>query len=89
MGRYRRWRGANGDDRRLYDAPGHRFEAQEAAQLSRTIEFALQLGWDALIAAKPGRQLLFLSHDDRMEIHRGFEWRSLAEKLIKLGYWHR
>ena len=88
-GRYRRWRSANGENRRLYDAPGHRFEAHEAAHLSSTIAFALQLGWDALIAARPGRQLLFLSHDDRMEIYRGFEWRSLAEKLMKLGYWQR
>ena len=87
--RYKRWRGANGESRRLYDAPGHRFEAHEAGHLSDTIAFALQLGWDALIAARPGRQLLFLSHDDRMEIYRGFEWRSLAEKLMKLGYWHR
>ena len=86
---YYRWRRANGEDRRLYDAPGHRFEPHEAEHLSEAIEFALRLGWDALVAAGPGRQLLFLSHDDRMEIHRGFKWRSLAEKLLGLGYWHR
>jgi hypothetical protein len=57
--------------------------------LSQVLESALELGWDALVAAKPGRQLLFLSHDDRMEIYRGFEWRMLAEKLIALGYRHR
>jgi hypothetical protein len=87
--RYRQWRGANNEHRRLYDAPGHHFEPHEAEQLSQAIEFALQLGWDGLVAAKPGRQLLLLSHDDRIEIYRGFEWRSLAEKLIALGYWHR
>jgi hypothetical protein len=87
--RYRQWRAANGEHRRLYDAPGHRFEPHEARLLSNVIEFSLQLGWDALIVAKPGRQLLFLSHDDRIEIYRGFEWRRLAEKLIALGYWHR
>ena len=86
---YRRWRSANGEHRRLYDAPGHRFEAGETVQLASVIQFALRLGWDALIAAKPGRQILFLSHDDRMEIYRGFEWRRLGEKLIKLGYWQR
>jgi len=48
-----------------------------------------ELGWDALVAAEPGRQLLLLSHDDRIEIYRGFEWPSLAEKLIRLGYWRR
>jgi hypothetical protein len=57
--------------------------------LSQAIEFALQLGWDALVAAKRGRRLLFLSHDDRIEIYRGVERRLLAEKLIALGYWHR
>jgi hypothetical protein len=57
--------------------------------LSTVIEFALQLGWDALLVAKPKRQLLLLSHDDRMEIYRGFEGRALAEKLTRLGYWHR
>jgi hypothetical protein len=87
--RYRRWRGANGENRRLYDAPGHQFEPGEAEELSKVIEFALQLGWDALVAAEPGRQLLLLSHDDRIEIYRGFEWPSLAEKLIRLGYWRR
>jgi hypothetical protein len=87
--RYRRWRGASNDSRRLYDAPGHQFEPHEAEQLSTVIEFSLQLGWDALLAAKPKRQLLLLSHDDRMEIYRGFERRALAEKLTRLGYWHR
>jgi hypothetical protein len=87
--RYRLWRAANGDERRLYDAPGHRFERGEGDSLSQVIEFALQLGWDALLAATPRRQLLFLSHDDRMEIYRGFERRQLAERLIALGYWRR
>jgi hypothetical protein len=88
-GRYRQWRAANSEHRRLSDAPGHEFEPHEAEQLSQAIQFALQLGWDALVAAKPGRQLLLLTHDDRIEIYRGFEWRRLAEKLIALGYWHR
>jgi hypothetical protein len=86
-GRYREWRAAIGEMRRLYDAPGHQFEPHEAEHLSKVIEFALQLGWDALVAANPGRHLLWLSHDDRMEIYRGFEWRLLAEKLIALGFW--
>jgi hypothetical protein len=37
----------------------------------------------------PGRPFLFLSHDDWMAIYRGFEWRSLSEKLIAPEYWHR
>ena len=87
--RYRQWRSANGEHRRAYDAPGHQFEPHEAEQLSQAIEFALQLGWDALVSANPGRQLLLLSHDDRIEIYRGFGSRLLAEKLVALGYWHR
>jgi hypothetical protein len=87
--RYRQWRNANGESRRLYDAPAHQFGPHEAERLSEVIDFALQLGWDALVAAKPGRQLLLLSHDDRMEIYRGFERRLLAEKLTALGYRHR
>jgi hypothetical protein len=84
---YRAWRQAAGETRRLYDAPGHQFEAGEADQLVRVIASALELGWDALVAASPKRQLAFLSHDDRMEIYRGFEASSLSEKLVALGYW--
>jgi hypothetical protein len=87
--RYRQWQVAQGENRRLYDAPVHQFESDEAAQLSRNIAFALDLGWDALLGVKPGRQLLFLSHNDRIEVYRGFGGRSLAAKLIALGYWRR
>jgi hypothetical protein len=87
--RYRRWRDANGDTRRIYDAPGHRFKFHEVRQLSEALAFSLELGWDALLAARPGRQLMALSHDDRIEIHRGFERRLLADQLIALGYCHR
>ena len=54
--------------------------------MSEGIDFALQLGWDALVAAKPKRQLLLLSHDDRMEIYRGFERRLLADATPTSGY---
>jgi len=87
--RYRLWRAANNDGRRLYDAPGHRFETGEVEHLSSTIAFALELGWDALVAVKPGRQLLFLSHDDRLEIYRGFGAGALVRELIALGDWRR
>jgi hypothetical protein len=84
---YRTWRNAAGETSRLYDAPGHLFDADEPARLARVIHFALELGWDALIATTPKRQLAFLSHDDRMEIYRGFDQRGLAAQLIGLGYW--
>jgi hypothetical protein len=82
------WRAANNEDRRLYEAPGHRFEPHEIGQLSKAIEFALELGWDALLTAKPGRQLLLLSHDDRLEIYRNSRGRALVAQLKTLGYWH-
>jgi hypothetical protein len=72
--RHRKWRAANSEGRRLYEAPGHRFVPHEVEQLSKTVEFALELGWDALVAAKPGRQLLFLSHDDRLENLPRLKW---------------
>ena len=87
--RYKSWRAANSEGRRLYEAPGHRFEPHEVEQFSKTVEFALELGWDAFIAAKPGRPLLFLSHDDRLEIYRGFGGGMLVRQLTALGYWHR
>jgi len=87
--RYKRWRAAQGEARRLYEVPGHRLARGEAELLSNAIAFALQLGWDALLAATPKRQLLLLSHDDRMEIYRGFDRRALADRLTSLGYWRR
>jgi hypothetical protein len=87
--RYRRWRAENNEERRLYEAPGHRFEPHEVEQFSKTVEFALELGWDALVTARPGRQLLFLSHDDRLEIYRGFTGGLLVRQLTGLGYWRR
>jgi hypothetical protein len=86
--RYRKWRASHGEDRRLYDAPGHRFEAHEAGELSKLIEIALLLGWDALLSVKPKRQLLLLSHDDRLEIYRSHGGRALVKQLSALGYWH-
>jgi hypothetical protein len=53
----------------------------------QVIASALELGWDALVAATPKRQLAFLSHDDRMEIYSGFQASALSEKLVALGYW--
>jgi hypothetical protein len=87
--RYRQWRNANGETRPLYDAPGHQFESHEARQLAEAIVFSLALGWDALLTARPGRRLMVLSHDDRIEVHRGFGGRSLADPLLALGYWYR
>jgi hypothetical protein len=85
--RYKMWRGTNNEDRRLYEAPGHRFGPHQVSQLSRAIELALELGWAALLAAKPGRPLLLLWHDDRLEIYRSSKGRALVARLKTLRYW--
>jgi hypothetical protein len=86
--RYRQWRQGLGETRRLNDSPGHVAEKGEAAQIQAAIEFALTLGWDAIVAAEPRCTRLFLSHDDRLEIYRCSKWRGLEKRLARLGYWH-
>jgi hypothetical protein len=51
------------------------------------VEGMLQFGDETIRAAKPGRQLAFLSHDDRLEIRRGFSGGLLVRQLTGLGYW--
>jgi len=88
-GPYRSWRAAQGEHRRLYDAPGHQFDPDEVTLFSQTIAFALQLGWDAIVAASPKRQLMLLSHDYFLEVYRGFGGGSLVRHLAGLGHWRK
>jgi hypothetical protein len=85
--RYRQWRQGLGEPRRLYDVPGHIAAKDGATELAKVIEFALILGWDAIVGAEPGRNRLLLSHDDRLEIYRCAKWRGLQKRLVQLGYW--
>ena len=62
--RFRDWRRREGEWRTVYDAPGHLFEGHERAALAKLIEWALYMGWDALVAAAPGKGAVLLSHDD-------------------------
>jgi len=80
------WRESQGGGGRLYEAPGYECAGNESEELSTLLGFALQLGWDALLAVRPGRNVLWLSHDDRIEFHTGFKHRTLAVKLTKLGF---
>jgi hypothetical protein len=84
---FRRWREAHGEVRRLYDAPGQQFAADEGDALAEAIAFALLLGWDAWLDSNLGRKLIVFSHDDRVEVHRGCERRILTHDLLRLGYW--
>lgn len=85
--RFRSWREAHGEGRRLYDAPGQQFAANESDALTDAIAFALCLGWDAWLDGNGGRKLIVFSHDDRVEVHRGCERTKLARDLLRLGYW--
>jgi len=83
--RYRRWREATGETRSLYEAPGHVFQKGEQEALARVIEFAILLGWDALVAAVPHKGVLDLSHDDRITIYVRSRPSGLIVGLERLG----
>jgi hypothetical protein len=85
--RFRHWREGCGEARRLYEAPGQVFSADESGALVEAIAFALQLGWDAWLAANRGNKLIVFSHDDRVEIHRGCVRANLQRDLLRLGCW--
>lgn len=80
------WRASRGGGGRLYETPGHECGHEESEELATLIAFALELGWDALLAVRPGRNVLWMSHDDRIDFHVGFKHRALTEALKKLGF---
>jgi hypothetical protein len=82
---YRHWREAHGESRSLYEAPGHVFDAGEGEMLSRIIALAIVMGWDALVAAKPGKFTIHLSHDDRISIYARSQPSGLFGALSPLG----
>ncbi|MBY0611620.1 MAG: hypothetical protein K2P80_05505 [Beijerinckiaceae bacterium] len=85
--RFRGWRESHGEVNRLHDVPGQQFALDEIKALAEVIAFTLELGWDAYLDADRGRKLIVFSHDDRVEIHRGCERRTLIQNLLRLGYW--
>lgn len=82
---YYQWRGQNGDDRRIYDAPGCLFDGKESKQLAEAITFAILLACDAHLMARPGRTLLKISHDDTIDVVSGLNARALIARLKKIG----
>ncbi len=83
--RFRDWRRHQGEWRGLHDAPGHLFEGHERAALAKLIEWVLYMGWDAIVAATPGKDAVLLSHDDHIRIcSRGTPDRLLL-RLERLG----
>jgi hypothetical protein len=82
---YRGWRNASGEPRSLHEAPGHVFDAGETAPLADVIAWAILMGWDALLGAKPARSVVHLSHDDRITISSRTTPVRLIARLEKLG----
>jgi hypothetical protein len=84
-GRYRRWRRAHDEDQSLYDAPGHMFEEGESELLAEVIEMAMEIGWNALVLAKPVRPVIQISHDDWIALHARGRPSALIRRLDALG----
>ena len=82
---FRDWRRRQGEWRNLYDAPGHLFEGHEHAALAKLIEWALYMGWDAIIAATPGKGAVLLSHDDYIRLCSRGTPEALLRHLERLG----
>jgi hypothetical protein len=82
---YRQWREAQGERRPLREAPGHLFDARERETLAKVINRAIHMGWDALIAAKPNKAVIQLSHDDRITVYARSKPGELFAGLTALG----
>jgi hypothetical protein len=83
--RYSKWRRSAGENRMLYDAPGHLFEPHEKFKLGQVIEFAIYMGWDAVLLAQPLRCLITLSHDDLITVQARHNVTALSDQLRRLG----
>ena len=82
---YYHWRGLNGDDRRVMEAPGCLFDGKDSKQLSEAITYAMSLACDAHLMVRPGRTLLKISRDDTIDVVSGLNARVLISRLQKLG----
>jgi hypothetical protein len=82
---YAQWRQQHGETRPLHEAPGHLFDANDRSELARLLELAIYMGWDTLVAARPTKVLVELSHDDRITIHARSRQMALIAKLERLG----
>jgi hypothetical protein len=83
--RYAQWRRSAGEDRTLFDAPGHLVAPDEKTTLAEAIEFAVDLGWDAVVLMRPLRCIIALSHDDIITVQSRHNVTALADALGRLG----
>src|SRR5262245_24697976 len=80
--RYARWRQSAGEDRMLYEAPGHLFEPNEKSTLVEVIEFAIYTGWDAFVFPRPLRCVIALSHDDVIKLQSRHNLSAIASTTL-------
>jgi len=82
---YASWRAAHGEPRALHEAPGHLFAPDERDLLGEVVAFAVRLGWEAYIAAKPNKFVVGISHDDYLTIYSRSTPSGLLDDLRALG----
>jgi hypothetical protein len=82
---YRQWRAAHHEPRRLFEAPGHVFDASERDLCATAVAWALRLGWDAFLASRERASVTALSHDDRITIYARTRPTALIVDLAKLS----
>ena len=70
--RYYAWRGAQGERRELWKAPGHRFAPTERGLIQELLTLIMENGWDADVLCSVGgradRRLAKVSHDEWCEV---------------------
>jgi hypothetical protein len=83
--RFMALRRSHGEERRLYDAPGHVLTPSERQTIPELAEPAILHGWDTLLLAKPNVAAIYLSHDDDIIIQSDKNISSLSNALTGLG----
>jgi len=61
-------RRSHGEERRLYDAPGHLLMPEERPLIAELAEPAILHGWDSLLLAKPNVTAVYFSHNDDIRV---------------------
>jgi hypothetical protein len=76
-----------GETRSLKEAPSHLFGADEGPLARGMARLVLSFGWDAHLIAIPAALVVFMSHDDYLEVYTPREraLRAVAASLETLG----
>ena len=66
--RFMKLRRSHGEQRRLYDAPGHLLTPEERPLIAELAEPAILHGWDSLLLATPNITAVCFSHNDDIKV---------------------